>query len=80
MWWRLSTVSSDRADEGGVNRDLQAAPNGQGVGHNLPASVVQRRRVEVEVAQEHVPSNAGSSFAADPGSGALQAHTAPHAA
>ena len=42
MWWRLSTVSSDRADEGGVNRDLQAAPNGQGVGHNLQAAVVQR--------------------------------------
>ena len=76
---RPSTVSSDRADEGGVNRDLHAAPNGQDVGHNLQAAAVKHRHVKVEVAREHVLSNAGSSFAADPGSGALQGHTAPKA-
>ena len=44
---RPGSRSADRADEGGVNRDLHAAPNGQGVGHNLQAAVVQHRRVEV---------------------------------
>ena len=42
--WPRSTVSSDRADEGGVSRDLHAAPSGQGVASSTGASRLRSRR------------------------------------
>ena len=62
-----SAVSSDGADKGGVHSDPHTAPGGQGMGHNLRAAVIQHRRIEVEVAQEHVLGHTGASLAADPG-------------